>query len=320
MNRSLQFGHWSMNFQIFRPPYLRIAVNFTQKIAMIAFLGTGLLGSNFVRALIRKGESVQVWNRTADKAKALETTGVKAFESPADAVRAAGRIHLTLKDDDSVNEVLEKAAPGLSPGAVIIDHTTTSAAGAAARTEQWKKKGYAYLHAPVFMGPQNALESTGYMLVSGDQALIRKLEPALSQMTGKLLNFGPLPGTAAGMKLTGNLFLIALTAGLSDALALARTLNIPAEMVAGLFDSWNPGSMVPGRLKRITTGDLSQPSWELSMARKDARLMMEAAQKGGISLMVIPPVAKLMDRWIAAGHGSEDWVIISKGEPGQKTV
>ena len=47
---------------------------------MIAFLGTGLLGANFTRALLKKGEQVNVWNRTSEKAKALETYGARAFE------------------------------------------------------------------------------------------------------------------------------------------------------------------------------------------------------------------------------------------------
>ncbi|MDP4251945.1 MAG: NAD(P)-binding domain-containing protein, partial [Bacteroidota bacterium] len=191
---------------------------------MKAFLGMGLLGSNFVRALIKKGEQVQVWNRTPAKAKALEAYGAKSFDRVEDAVKGADRIHMTLKDDDSVNEVLEKAKSGFQPGVIIIDHTTTSSDGAAERTALWKKRGYTYLHAPVFMGPPNALESTGYMLLSGDPALIKKLEPELSSMTGKLINFGAASNTAAGMKLIGNLFLISLTAGLADALTLAKTL------------------------------------------------------------------------------------------------
>jgi glutamyl-tRNA reductase len=64
---------------------------------MIAFIGMGLLGSNFVRAMLRKGDQVQVWNRTAAKAKALEADGAKAFDGVADAVNGAGRIHRTLK-------------------------------------------------------------------------------------------------------------------------------------------------------------------------------------------------------------------------------
>jgi 3-hydroxyisobutyrate dehydrogenase len=278
----------------------------------------GLLGSNFVQALIKKGEKVQVWNRTASRAKALEAFGAKAFGQVKDAVGGADRIHLTLKDDASVNAVLEEAMAGFKPGVIIIDHTTTSSEGAAERTELWKKRGYTYLHAPVFMGPPNALESSGYMLVSGDQSLIKKLEPELSRMTGKLINFGEAPNTAAGIKLVGNLFLISLTAGISDALSLAKTLNIPAKEVSGLFDSWNPGNLVPARIKKILEDDFSQPSWELSMARKDAGLMLAEAEKAGRPLTIVPSIAALMDQWIAKGNGNQDWLIIGRGDPEKK--
>ena len=279
---------------------------------MIAFLGMGLLGSNFVKAMIGKGAQVQVWNRTASRAKALESIGAKAFDNVVDAVKGAETIHLTVKDDDAVNEVLEMASPGFKPGAVIIDHTTTSAEGAAQRTQQWKDRGFTYLHAPVFMGPQNALESTGYMMVSGDQALISRLEPELSKMTGKVINFGTQVNKAAGMKLIGNLFLLSFTAGIADTLSLAKALGIPSSDVTALFDSWNPGAMLPARLKKMTSGSFNQPTWELNMARKDARLMIEAAKNGGMKLAVIPAVADEMDRWIEKGHGSDDWTVIGK--------
>src|SRR4051812_10851380 len=139
---------------------------------MIAFLGMGLLGSNFTKALLKQGNEVNVWNRTAARAKVLEEFGAKAFDNAADAVKGASRIHIVVKDDEAVNEVLEQAGAGFAPGVIIIDHTTTTAHGAAERTELWKSRGYTYLHAPVFMGPANALDSSGTMLVSGDQQII----------------------------------------------------------------------------------------------------------------------------------------------------
>ena len=279
---------------------------------MKAFLGMGLLGSNFVKAFRQKGQQVNVWNRTASKAKALEAYGAKAFDDIKEAVKDADVIHLTLKDDDTVNEVLALAQPALKPEVLIIDHTTTSPKGAVERTQKWKALGFTYLHAPVFMGPKNALESTGYMLVSGDQAVIGKVESELSSMTGKLLNLGETEGKAAGMKLTGNLFLITLTAGLSDALALAKAEGISKEDVADLFNLWNPAAMVPARLEFISAGDFSKPSWELKMARKDAGLMMAAAKDGNAKLSVVPAIAGLMDEWIEKGHGNDDWTIIAK--------
>jgi 3-hydroxyisobutyrate dehydrogenase len=139
---------------------------------------------------------------------------------------------------------------------------------------------------------------------------VARVEPALAKMTGKVLNYGPEAGKAASMKLLGNLFLITLTGGLADTLSFAKSTHVSMEEVYKLFETWNPAGMVPTRLKRMTSGDYSSPSWELSMARKDARLMIEAADKG--SLTIIPAMAAKMDKYISEGHGNSDWTVIAK--------
>ena len=70
--------------------------------------------------------------------------------------------------------------------------------------------------------------------------------------------------------------------------------------------------MAQGRIKKITSNTFDQPSWELSMARKDARLMIEQAESTHKTLTVVPAVAKKMDAWIEKGHAKNDWTIISK--------
>ena len=279
---------------------------------MIAFLGTGLLGANFTRALLGKGEKVRVWNRTPEKAKALEIYGASAFEKVTDAVKGVNRVHLTLSDDEAVDEVLENASEGFDPGTIIIDHTTTSSHGAAERSVRWKNNGFDYIHAPVFMGPLNALEGTGVMLISGDQSVVKLLDPELSRMTGQLLNLGEKPEKAASIKLLGNLFHISLTGGISDLITLAESLNIPASELGSLLELLNPSVVAQGRLKKITSNTFDQPSWELSMARKDARLMIEQASSTNQTLMVVTAVAKKMDAWLSRGHANDDWTIISK--------
>lgn len=279
---------------------------------MITFLGTGLLGANFTRALLRNGKKVQVWNRTSAKAKALEAYGAKAFDNVADAVKGSDRIHLTLSDDQAVDEVLGQASAGFEPGVIIIDHTTTSAPGAATRSSYWKENGIHYIHAPVFMGPPNALEGTGIMMISGDQKVVKSLEPELSAMTGKLWNLGDQPEKAASIKLLGNLFHISLTGGVADLITLANSLNVPLAELGELLDLINPTVVAKGRLKRITGNEFDKPSWELNMARKDARLMMEQVATAQKTLMVVPAVAQKMDLWIEKGHGNDDWTILSK--------
>jgi len=279
---------------------------------MIAFFGSGMLGSGFVRALRKRGEVVAVWNRTHARAEALEAYGAKAFTDPAEAAHGASRIHLSLSDDAAVDDVLERARPGFEPGVVIVDHTTTSATGTVERAKTWADRGIAFVHAPVFMGPQNALESTGIMLVSGDPATIEPIRPALEAMTGKLVDLGDRVDAAAAFKLLGNCFLMFLTAGLADFFMLAKATGIAPEHAATLFESFNPGTTIGSRIKRMLDGNWSQPSWELAMARKDARLMMEEAARAKLALATLPAIAKRMDEVIAEGHGASDWTVLAK--------
>jgi 3-hydroxyisobutyrate dehydrogenase len=279
---------------------------------MIAFLGTGLLGTGFTRALRRRGEDVHVWNRTAARARVLESDGARAFDEPAEAARGATRVHLALSDDAAVDDVLERARPSLTASTLIVDHTTTTASGAAARSARWAERGIPFLHAPVFMGPQNALESTGIMLVSGDRARVAGARDALAAMTGKLLDLGERVDAAAAFKLLGNNFLMALTLGFADFLALAKALDVPRADAAGLFDHFNPGMSVKARLERMLSGKYDEPSWELSMARKDARLMSEEAARAGVPLALLGAIMQRMDAVIAEGHGGDDWTVVAK--------
>lgn len=279
---------------------------------MICLLGTGLLGSGFTRALLRKGEAVRVWNRTPARAQLLAAEGAAVAADPAAAVHGASRVHVVVADDAAVDAVLDAASAGLAPGTLVLDHSTTSTAGARARTAAWAARGITYLHAPVFMGPQNAAESTGVMLVSGDREVVARVTPLLAPMTGKLVDLGPRVDAAAALKLLGNLFLMAITAGFTDMLALGQAMDVGPAEIGALFDQFNPGAALPARWKRMTAMDYDHPSWELGMARKDARLMQAEADQAGAVLTMLPAFAARMDASIAQGHAHADWTVVAK--------
>jgi 3-hydroxyisobutyrate dehydrogenase len=274
---------------------------------MIAILGTGLLGSNFARALIKKGETVHVWNRTFERARALTADGAKPFESAADAVRGAARVHIVVSDDAAVDSVL--AAAHLAPGTLVIDHTTTSVAGAKQRTS---RTDITYAHAPVFMGPKNALESTGLMLVSGNRSRVERVRPMLEPMTGKLIDLGERVDAAAAFKLMGNTFLMGFTAAIGDMLGLGKALGVAPAEALSLFEHFNPGAMSAQRGKTMASGNYGSPSWELAMARKDARLVQAEVDRAHVALTLLPAIAARMDAMIERGHAHDDWTVIAK--------
>jgi 3-hydroxyisobutyrate dehydrogenase len=279
---------------------------------MITLLGTGLLGAGFVRGLRKRGASVRVWNRTSDKARALAAVGAEPVADVTDAVRGADRVHLVLSDDAAVDSVLDAAATGFARGAIVVDHSTTSTAGALRRTAAWGERGIVYQHAPVFMGPANAADATGLMLLSGDRERVARLSPLLAPMTGKLVDLGPRVDGAAAFKLLGNLYLMALAAGFLDMLALGRAMGVEPGELAALFDHFNPGAQAPARFKRVLDADYANPSWELAMARKDARLMLAEVDRAGGALEFLPILAARMDRYLAEGQAHADWTVIAR--------
>jgi 3-hydroxyisobutyrate dehydrogenase len=276
--------------------------------ANIAFLGTGLLGSAFAEAAAQRGDTVTAWNRSADKVLALARFGIKAAPTPADAVRGAARVHLVLKDDGVVDEVIAAARAGLSADAIVIDHSTTLPKLTAERAARLQAQGVKYLHCPVFMGPPAARKAQGTMLVAGPQALFESVKADLAKMTGKLDYLGERADLAAVNKLFGNAMFIGSWAVLADILSLARACGVDGEDAIKLLASLDLNAVVAGRGASMARGDFS-PNFELSMARKDVKLMLETTD--GLPMAALPGIAARMDGLIAEGQGEQDASVLA---------
>jgi len=275
----------------------------------IAYLGTGLLGSGFVEAALGRGDSVTVWNRTREKAEALAAFGATVADTPAEAARGAARVHLVLKDDAVVEEIIAALRPGLAPDAIICDHTTTQPARTAERAARLTAEGVQYLHCPVFIGPAAARQAQGIIMVSGPESLFAQVRPALEQQAQKVVYWGERADLAAAYKLMGNAFIIGLGALVADVFTLANGCEVCAPDALKLLEFFNPGTMLQNRGKKMSDGDFTA-SFELVMARKDLRLMLETA--GARPLAALPSIAARMDEVIAQGHGHEDFGVIAR--------
>ena len=275
----------------------------------IAFIGTGLLGSAFAEAAVRRGDQVTAWNRSPEKAAALAEFGVRALPTPGEAVRDARRIHLVLKDDVVVEEVVASFRADVSPDAVIIDHTTTLPTLTAERSTRFNGEGLHYLHCPVFMGPPAARNSQGSMMASGPNLLFQRVKADLARMTGKLEYLGERPDLAAVHKLCGNAMIIGMIGALADVLAIARESSVAPEDAVKLMGLLDLNAMVAGRGTLMAKGNFTA-SFELAMARKDVGLMLSAV--GDHPMAVLPSIAERIDQRLAEGFGAADLCVIGK--------
>ncbi len=276
----------------------------------IAVLGTGLLGSAFVEALLKKGgDEVVVWNRTASKAEPLVALGAHAADTPADAVRGADRVHLVLLDDDSVDEAIAAFRDALGSDVVIVDHTTNQPHRTAARAATLDAQGLHYLHAPVMMGPGAARTKTGMMLVAGPNARVARVREALAGMTGELWHVGERAELAAVYKLFGNAATLSVVGIVADIMRMADAADVEREGVMQMLAKVQLNGPVNTRGRMMVT-DQFDPQFTLDVARKDVRLMRETA--GDESTPLLDALANRMDHLIINGLGGADLAVLGK--------
>ncbi len=276
----------------------------------IAFLGTGLLGSGFVKGLRDKGHEVTVWNRTAGKAQELEALGAKVAATAAEAVVGVDRVHLCLSADEAVESVLAAILPGLPRTTPILDHSTTAPALTVERGARMAELGQAFLHLPVFMSPAAAAKGAGIMMCSGPRALFDQVQAEVATMTGELWFVGEEYQRASGLKIMGNSMLFAMAAGIADVFTIGAACGLtPAEGLE-MLTKLNPGGTLQVRGKKMAEGNYAA-SFELSMARKDMGLMLDAV--GDRPLASLRAIAERTDELIGAGHGGDDLGVLAIG-------
>ena len=277
----------------------------------IAVLGTGLLGTGFVEALLGRGLPVVAWNRTAAKAAPLAEKGARVVANAAEAVRGASRVHLVLTDDDAVDSVLAAITADLGSGVCVIDHTTTLPKSTAERAARLEASGVTFLHAPVFMSPGGARAAKGIMMVAGPTARFTALQAELAPMTGDLWHVGERTDLAAAYKLFGNAMILSMCGALADILHMADSLDVPRMDSQALFQRFQPGGVVQMRGPKMASFDFT-PSFALDVARKDVRLMLESL--GTAPHAVLGGLAERMDAMIAAGRGADDVGVLAARE------
>ena len=107
----------------------------------------------------------------------------------------------------------------------------------------------------------------------------------------------------------GNAIIIGLSGIVADVFAVASGSGVAPDDALKLLDFFNPAAIITGRGRNMARKNFT-PSFELTMARKDVRLMMESAN--GAPLVMLPAIAARMDALIAEGFGASDLGVIGK--------
>jgi 3-hydroxyisobutyrate dehydrogenase len=272
----------------------------------VAVLGTGIMGAPMARNLCSAGLDVRVWNRTRAKAEPLAEAGALVAGSPGEAVDGAEVVLTMLHDGPATAETVSAAAPRLRRGAVWTQCTTAGLEGLPPLVELAREHGLEFVDAPVLGTRAPAEAGQLLMLAAGPERVRERIAPVLDAVGSRTVWVGEEPGAATRLKLVCNSWVLAVTHGTAEALALADGLGVDP---GSFLDAVAGGALDMGYLRSkadvIHSRDFS-PSFAVSTAEKDARLIVAAGEEAGVRMDVAAAGAERFRRAAQLGHGDED--------------
>jgi 3-hydroxyisobutyrate dehydrogenase len=276
----------------------------------VAVLGTGIMGSAMARNLLSDGIKVRAWNRSREKAEPLKEDGAEIAESPADAARGADFLLTMLADADVIEEAVDgDVLSGLAEGGVWLQMSTVGEEGNARLSETAKEYGVPYVDAPVLGTKQPAEQGQLVVLASGPEEVRERSEPIFDAVGSKTVWLGEA-GAGSRLKLVVNNWIVGLLGVLAETVAFSKTIGVdPARFLETI--EGGPLGLPYAQLKGNMMIEEDFPtSFSATLARKDAALVLDAAEENGLPMPVAEAVAARFDEAIRAGHGGEDMAAV----------
>jgi 3-hydroxyisobutyrate dehydrogenase len=272
----------------------------------VAFLGTGTMGLPMARNLAQAGHSLRVWNRSRERAEPLAADGATVCESPADAASEADVLVTMLNDADTVLESAAQAMEDLPKPSVWAQMSTVGLAGTEDCRRLADRIGTAFVDAPVLGTREPAEQAKLVVLASGPDEALRRCRPLFEAMGQKTIELGEA-GAATRAKLVVNSWVLGVTGLVAETIALAESLDIDPQV---FFDAVEGGPLdLPyAQLKghAMIERSFDDAAFRLALARKDADLVLAAAERESLDSPVLRAVAERLRRAEADGHGDED--------------
>ncbi|WP_287104402.1 NAD(P)-dependent oxidoreductase [Brevundimonas sp.] len=250
----------------------------------IAFAGLGVMGAPMARHLVNAGHPVVGFNRTPAKAQAwAEAVGARAAETVSEAAQGAELFILCVGNDDDVRAVVTEALPHLAEGAVIVDHTTTSAKLAREMAQAAAEAGRVFIDAPVSGGQAGAENGQLSVMAGGEAEALARAEPALTAYSKAIKHMGPA-GSGQLTKMVNQIAIAGVIQGLAEAVHFAQVAGLDTDAVfeavsKGAAQSWQ----MDNRWKTAAQGRFDF-GFAVDWMRKDLGLVLDEARSNGARL------------------------------------
>lgn len=263
-----------------------------------AFIGLGVMGYPIAGFLSKAGHEVVVYNRTGSKAESwIKEFGGSSATTPAAAAAGADIAFCCVGNDDDVRDVVlgrHGILNGISPRALIVDHTTASATIARQIHVCAAEKTVGFLDAPVSGGQAGAENGQLAVMVGGDPDMFERAAPVIDSYAKSITHIGPT-GSGQLAKMVNQICIAGIVQGLSEGLHFAECAGLDPALVIesiskGAAQSWQ----MENRWQTMVDGKFDF-GFAVDWMRKDLGIALDEARRNGANL----EVTELVDRFYA---------------------
>lgn len=277
--------------------------------ANVAFLGLGVMGYPMAAHLVKHGHNVTVYNRTHEKAKswAMQHHG-RIASSPKNAALGQDVVFICVGNDDDLRQVVtgeEGVIHGLSPNAIVVDHTTASADVARELACLLKANGNEFIDAPVSGGQAGAENGVLTVMAGGSSTAFALVKPIIASYAKCAELMGEV-GAGQLTKMVNQICIAGVVQGLAEGLHFAKSAGLDGIKVVevisqGAAQSWQ----MDNRYQTMWQGKYDF-GFAIDWMRKDLSIALAEARANGSQL----PLTALVDQFYAElqlmGHQRSD--------------
>ena len=266
----------------------------------VGFIGLGIMGAPMARHLLETGFPLTVHSRSPAPVDALVSDGAVRATSPAEVAGVSDVVITMLPDTPDVEHVMlgdDGVAVGAMAGTLVIDMSTIDPGPTRAIAEQLGKHGVEMLDAPVSGGERGAIDGTLSIMVGGHDGAFARAQPILQVMGKNIVHVGP-SGAGQITKACNQLVVAATIEAVAEALVLAERSGVdPAKVRDALLGGFAGSKILEVHGQRMLDHAF-EPGFRARLHRKDARIVLDAAQAAGSPIPAFQVVAAQLDRLV----------------------
>ena len=272
----------------------------------VSFIGLGVMGYPMAGHLASASYEVTVYNRTSAKAqKWCESYPGQRVDTPQEAGAHADIVFMCVGDDNDVREIAGEVLKGMSPGAVLVDHTTASADVAREVAAMASKQNIGFIDAPVSGGQAGAVNGALTVMAGGQSKHFEAVLPALNTYSRQAKLLGET-GSGQLAKMMNQICIAGIIQGLAEALHFGQRAGLDCAQVIEVISQ---GAAQSWQMENRASSMLSNEydfGFAVDWMRKDLAIALAEARKNGSTLAL----TALVDQYYAdvqkAGGGRWD--------------